>query len=405
MAKHPHPSVQKSASSRFPPLDFKVRLPALDGLRAFAVLLVFADHFGGGSHGGRVLTILNQIRQRGWVGVDLFFVLSGFLITGILFDTQNDSHFFRRFFARRSVRILPVFYLVAVVLLLLTPVFHYAWRSQQLSFLLYMGDLWANADPSLYEVPSRNHPAATVIIGHLWSLCVEEQFYLLWPLIVWRVRNRVRLLQTALAISALALVLRIAIVLWLDPALAERWIVRTLPFRMDSLLLGGVLALLLRGPRAESWQRGSRWILLGSLALLGSLLSLSPAYDSPWLLTIGFTLTAAASAGLIGMTLRPLSPAYRLFHLRPLRVLGRYSYGFYIFHMLYGSAWIRFLVYISGRVHSLAAGGVIALSTNLATTFLVSMLSYQLFERRFLTLKRHFEYDSELRTHTHAFRA
>ena len=80
---------------------------------------VFADHYGGGSHGGLILNILNDIRSYGWAGVDLFFVISGFLITGILYDTQNDSKFFSRFFARRAVRIFPVYYMVFVILLCL----------------------------------------------------------------------------------------------------------------------------------------------------------------------------------------------------------------------------------------------------------------------------------------------
>jgi peptidoglycan/LPS O-acetylase OafA/YrhL len=81
--------------AHFAPINFKDRFPALDGIRAMAVTMVFMDHFGGGAHGGRVLNVINVIRERGWVGVDLFFVLSGFLITGILFDTRNDSHFFK----------------------------------------------------------------------------------------------------------------------------------------------------------------------------------------------------------------------------------------------------------------------------------------------------------------------
>ena len=113
----------------FRPINFKDRFPALDGLRAMAVTLVFLEHFGGGAHGGRVLSAINQVRLRGWVGVDLFFVLSGFLITGILFDTRVDSHFFKRFFARRCLRIFPVFYLVVAVLLVLTPILHYQWRA------------------------------------------------------------------------------------------------------------------------------------------------------------------------------------------------------------------------------------------------------------------------------------
>ena len=107
----------------FPPIDFTTRFPALDGLRALAVTMVFALHYGGGLHGGRLLRLANAVRLRGWMGVDLFFVLSGFLITGVLYDTRSDSGYFRRFFARRALRIFPVFYLTFAVILLLTPVF------------------------------------------------------------------------------------------------------------------------------------------------------------------------------------------------------------------------------------------------------------------------------------------
>lgn len=387
----------------FGPIDFKSRFPALDGIRALAICLVFADHFGGGSHGGRALQIINSVRKRGWVGVDLFFVLSGFLITGILFDTRYDSHFFKRFFARRSLRIFPVFYLVVLILLLLTPIFHYQWRWLHLTFLFYVGNLFGNRDFSLYEVMSANHPTAKAFIGHFWSLCVEEQFYLLWPLAVWLIRDRVRLIATAAGLSILALALRCAMVLQFTPEFAERWIIRTLPFRLDALLFGAILALLLRGPNADHWQRRCKWLFLSATALLLLLWGLTPEYDSPWLLTVGLSLTAAASAGLIGSTLRARSIAFRMFHLRPLRTLGKYSYGFYIFHLIYGWAWIQFLVFVSHRVHSLAVGGIIALTTNFVVTFIVAKLSYDLFEVRFLRFKTHFEYDSEVAEHNHAF--
>ncbi len=388
----------------FKPIDFKTRFPALDGVRALAVFMVWVNHFGGGEHGGRVLNLLNDFRARGWVGVDVFFVLSGFLITGILYDTRNDSKFFLRFFARRAVRIFPVFYLVVAVLLLLTPIFHYHWRVGHLWFLVYLGNFAANRDFTLYEIFSANHPTARVFIGHFWSLCVEEQFYILWPLLVWTVRDRVRLLWTAGGISVLALLLRIGMEMHFSRGICELWIVRTLPFRMDSLLIGAMLALLLRGPAADVLQRRCRWLFVGAMAALVGIFAVFPDYDSPVLMTVGLTVTALASAGLIGMTLRRESPAFRLFHLSALRKLGRYSYGFYIYHVLFGWAWIKFLVFVTSKVHSLALGGVIALPINFAVTFLISMASYEWFEKRFLVLKRRFEYDSEMAEHRHAFR-
>ena len=113
--------------------------------------------------------------------------------------------------------------------------------------------------------------------------------------------------------------------------------------------------------------------------------------------------TALASAGLIGLTIRTGSPAFRFFYRKPLRILGKYSYGFYIFHNLYIWAWIQFLIllqatFIRGRWQEYCA-----LGTNFAVTFLVSKLSYDLIEVKFLRLKKGFEYDSEMAEHKHAF--
>ena len=381
-------------SQHFAPIDFRTRFPALDGLRALAILLVFAAHLGGGSHGGRLLQFINVLRQRGWVGVDLFFVLSGFLITGILFDTRADSHYFKRFFARRSLRIFPAFYLTAIVLLLLTPIVHYRWRWGHATFLVYLGNFFANADDWLYDVMSDTHPNSSVQIGHLWSLCVEEQFYWFWPLIVFRVGDRRRLLRISLALSAAALLLRVVMVLLLPSDIAGWWIIRTLPFRLDALLLGGALALLLRGPAADLWQRRAKWCLAISGGLTAIVLFVF-AFNSPMVLTVGLTLTATTSAGLIGTVLPPRNAASRFFATRPLRVLGRYSYGFYIVHMLFALAWIELLVYLHGLLHSVALAGVVELTAAFCLTFLAAKLSYDHIESRFLRLKSRFAYDIE----------
>ena len=388
-------SYMAATASQFKPIDFRTRFPALDGIRALAIMLVFVEHYGGGSHGGAVLQTINDLRRRGWIGVNIFFVLSGFLIMGILFDTRHDSKFFRRFFARRSLRIFPVYYLVFAILVALTPVFHYEWRWLHLTFLIYLDNLFGNYDFSLYDLLSANHPYAEVFIGHFWSLCVEEQFYLFCPLAVWVIRDRVKLLWAAGSFYMLALLLRLAMCHYLPAPLAEQWVARTLPFRMDDLLIGGILALLLRGPRADLWQRNTKWFLLAGTAATLAIFVLSPAYDSPWLLTVGYTFIGLASAGLIGTALRAGSSSFRLFSLGPLSLLGKYSYGFYVYHVLFRWAWIQFLVFVSARTHSMALGGIIALGLNFAVTFLVAKLSYDLYEKRFLKFKSHFAYDSE----------
>lgn len=386
----------------FPPVDFKTRFPAIDGLRALAVTSVFLYHYGGGAHGGLLLRVFNIVRQRGGMGVELFFVISGFLITGILYDTRNDSHFFKRFFARRTVRIFPVFYLVFAVLLLLTPIFHYQWRWVHLTFLVYLGNIFGNLDFSAYGLTSANHPSANIMFDHFWSLCVEEQFYLLWPFVVWKVADRVRLLWTAVGLCVFSILLRCAALI-LIPMQAETWIGRTLPFRLDSLLAGAILALVLRGPAADRWQRACKWIFLVSAALVLSIFVLSPSGNSPWFLIPGLTLISTASAGLIGCTLRSGSAAYQIFYFKPLRILGKYSYGFYVFHLLWYWAFLQLLNAVAARTHSLMIAGLVALPLNFCLTFLAAKLSFDLFESRFLVLKRGFEYDSEVSQHKHAF--
>ena len=394
-----------AAQREFLPIDFRTRFPALDGLRGLAVTMVFLEHYGGGSHGGAALQAFNQVRSRMGVGVDLFFVLSGFLITGILFDTRQDSHFFERFFARRSLRIFPVVYLLFAVLALLTPLLGYRWQAQQAWFLVYLGNFFANARPALYALPSTVWKPAEVTFSHLWSLCVEEQFYLLWPLVVWSVRDRVRLLWVAGGLCLGSLAMRVAAVVYWEPEMAERWLKRSLPFKLDALLFGAMLALLLRSPAAGKVQRGARWAFVAGLAGMLLIAGFSPGAASPWDLSLGMTTAALMGAGLVGMALRSGSAAYRLFGWRPLRALGRYSYGFYVYHLVWRYFWIQVLVWLVAATHSKALGGLLALPLGFLTTFLLARLSYHWVEVRFLRLKRHFQYDSEVSAGQTAFAA
>ena len=388
-------------STSFQSIDFRTRFPALDGIRALAVTMVFALHFGSGSHGG-LLKLLKAISLRGGMEVDLFFVLSGFLITGILYDTQFDSQFFARFFGRRCIRIFPIFYSVLIILLALTPLLQYRWRLGHLAFPFYLGNFAMAVDHSLQEIHSGSHPAASATLIHFWSLCVEEQFYFIWPIVVWIVRDRTRLIWTAGGLSVAALGLRIAFVLNFSPRYYENWMQHLLPFRMDALLIGAVLALVLRGPGADSWQRCCKWIFLFAAATVIAMSVASPSLNSPWINTVGLTCVALASAGLIGAALRSGSVAFQLFHLRPLRILGKYSYGFYVYHLIWGGAWSHFELILAARVHSSVVATAVTDVMSFAATFLVAKLSYDYFEVRFLRLKGRFEYDSERASHRQA---
>jgi peptidoglycan/LPS O-acetylase OafA/YrhL len=240
--------------------------PTLDGLRAVAFLMVFTFHY-------------LQL-PWGWAGVDIFFVLSGFLITGILFDSRDEPHRIRNFYVRRTLRIFPLYYGVILLLVLLYPIFHWEWNWHWLAWPLYVGNFLRGHRPFLVRSPlemladfqplSRTFPSVQPYLGHFWSLCVEEQFYLVWPCVVFLVRDRRKLLTLCLAcvvVCPLARTLGSHTLpqFMLDQEVLYRWT----PFRIDALLLGGALALTRRGP--------SPWRLLvlariGFAALTGAAL-------------------------------------------------------------------------------------------------------------------------------------
>jgi peptidoglycan/LPS O-acetylase OafA/YrhL len=234
-----------TGNTRHTQAENRVFYPALDGLRAVAFLMVFLQHY--------------YFLPWGWTGVNVFFVLSGFLITGILFDTRDDLHRARNFYVRRTLRIFPLYYGIMLVLLLLNPVFHWRWNWYWTAWPLYLGNFLRFISPSalVWESPLfvaadawlKSQAHHTVLyFGHFWSLCVEEQFYLMWPWVVFWTRKR----RTLLWICGCAVVVVPLLRVWAqasspDWMLQGELLYRVTPFQLDSLLLGGLVALLWRG--------------------------------------------------------------------------------------------------------------------------------------------------------------
>src|SRR6266849_4754306 len=176
-----------------PPLS---RVVELDGIRGIAILLVLALHFGlpvcppG---------ILHDILGMGWAGVDLFFVLSGFLITGILLDSKGKPDYFRRFYLRRVFRILPIYYAYLIVFFHVVPVIAHA-TGRLATFEYGRGDevwYWIYLSNWRHAVNQNPH------LRHFWSLSIEEQFYIVWPLVVYLMPARIlKYVCVAIAISS-----------------------------------------------------------------------------------------------------------------------------------------------------------------------------------------------------------
>lgn len=346
--------------------------PALDGFRGLAILMVFVFH-------------AVRVETGGWMGVDLFFVLSGFLITGILVDSANGPRYFRNFYVRRALRIFPLFYGVLALLVVLTPLLRLQWRLGHLSFLFFCQNIAMNADPSLVEIL----PAVSVI--HLWSLAVEEQFYLIWPLLVWWVRDSRKLMRLCLWLMGGGLVLRLAV---LGAGLAfhrnfQEWIYMELPTHWDGLVLGSWLAMAVRRWPMETVRRRMRapfWLAVLTLTAVVAG-SRSLGHDGNAMCSIGYTAIAVVFAGVLLRALTPGSGAAQFFSLRPLRFLGKYSYGIYVYHRLFGPALLPGLYWLQSKLHSAGLGALLYLAAWFAGSVGIAVASYHLWEQPFLRLK------------------
>ena len=209
---------------------------ALDGLRGLAILLVLFRHLGYVGIDGRgwFARGISRAALNGILGVDLFFVLSGFLITGILFDTAGSRNYFRAFYARRFLRIFPLYYGFIILLVIFSHSLRIAWQGMLPVYLTYTQNI----------IVGRVGNTLWGYTGQLWSLAVEEQFYIVWPLIIFFIRNRKMLMFAAGILAVFALIFRLAS---LHAGVPFVLIYRLTPCRMDELLAGAWVALAFRG--------------------------------------------------------------------------------------------------------------------------------------------------------------
>lgn len=349
----------------------------LDALRAFAVLSVLFTHFWTYP---AATPIINRIASFGWVGVDLFFVLSGFLITGILWETKDRPAYFRNFYMRRALRIFPLYYALIGVVFIALPIV--TTLPEQLAadrwlYVLYLSNVALAAGWQLF------------LVDITWSLAIEEQFYLLWPAVV-RVLTKRRLTTVCIAIIVGALVARTAL---FDP-IGWRWAHMFMPLRMDSFAFGAMLAL---WPTLERWSRPT--VAFGSLALAGLVLTGHFDVESETVNTWGYTLTGIVSAGIISMAMDAKwlkQPA--LLH------LGKVSYGVYLLHPLCAAAVATAGEVIGIRVNQLTGQPLVDGALNFATlgiaTWAIATISFAIYETPFLKLKRLYG-DSAAPAHPH----
>jgi peptidoglycan/LPS O-acetylase OafA/YrhL len=338
-------------------------IPELQGLRGTAVLAVVVYH----CHPRLVGTWLHYPALWGWAGVNLFFVLSGFLITSILLEAREKEHYFRNFYARRALRIWPVYLLVLIVCYLNAPwfvgqpVFDAFRTAPWWAYLLFLQNLF--------------HLAIPPAINQTWSLAIEEQYYLVWAPIVRFVRLPYALALLLVAVLMACPLIRLAHPHWLTPT-------HTL-IHLDGIALGSLIALGLFSINLA--RRSWFWIGLASL-LLGIAAAATIAAGTAFLdlaLALAFggaVLSCIASSG-------ARTPLYAILGRGPLAFYGRISYGLYMIHIgvfIY-FGWFDLKMDPYGTIGNLV---IVAFRLTMATLF-ASALWYG-FESQILKLKRYF---------------
>ncbi len=354
-------------------------IPCLDGLRAFAVLLVLLVHFPyvQGSVLSKALWSVGQATRAGYIGVDLFFVLSGFLITRILLQekTINGAIDFKSFFVKRALRILPIYYISVLVA---TVCFGYS--SGSLASLLTF--------TFNFHVPF--YPASNPL-EHTWSLSVEEQFYLFWPFLIAAMPDRWGMFVTRYAVPGLSLAYALILASTLESEFAARLIYMSGPARMMSLSLGASLAFMEREGRIARDLNSFLLLILGVALLAGDnagrRVGLIPPGGAYWCIALpGYALLSASTVSLLIFSSSNIVGSIRsALTLHPVRYLGRISYGLYIYHYLV--LWLLDVPQYKVGDIGTSFGRLFAA---LAISLLVAGASYRYLEQPLLSLKGRF---------------
>jgi len=369
-------------------------VPALDGLRGLAILLVILRHTSYYMQPDTTIgNVMLDVLSTGWMGVDLFFVLSGFLITGILVDAKGSRYYFRNFYVRRSLRIFPLYYGFLAVVFLVLPRF-YAYEGGSFGALLENQEwYWAYLVNVLESVEGAG--STPLNTTHLWSLAVEEQFYLVWPAVVlWLSREHLFRLCVWMIVGALALRVAIATLAGGEGHVAGYMLT---PARMDALAFGAPVAIAVRAPNGTAWLERWAWPAAGASGAVLLLLFLARPglewIDAPTQ-TIGFTAVAGLSTSLLVLVLlaRRGSRLHRTFDSGWLKALGTYSYAIYLFHypLLNVFRYVIPLREVPAVWGTKIPAQILFTVAVTVASFAVAWLSWHLYEKHFLKLKRYF---------------
>ncbi len=363
----------------------QAHIPELDGFRAIAVLMVLITHMFYGwnplfpKRGTFIPSPVMGLISHGWLGVDLFFILSGFLITGILLDARERPNYFRNFYARRLLRIIPLYF---TCILLMGLAYKTYWGYFGLSALFL-------ANFALYFRARTPHGPSV-----FWSLAVEEHFYLVWPLLVRFLKRSQLFLLTLILVFGTPILRGYGAYKGMDPELAiyeYSW------FRFDGLALGAILAMWVR---SQYFDRRSAWKFAGFLVGFSLLITIAGLpfgiLQAKTIASNAFRYTQAQFVFAAGMV---LALAYRgtwattFLRTRFTKLVAGLSYCLYLIHLAIGDGYYAVLrsVGFNDVAHFGIQGAIaVRMVVILALAFTLALLSKKFLEDPVLSLKRYF---------------
>lgn len=366
-------------------------VPELDGVRGVAIAMVMALHF---VNNQVIPTNLAEraaikVSNYGLWGVDLFFVLSGFLITGILSDARGTPGYFTNFFARRSLRIFPLYFGVLLVLTVLVPPAVLGAIDPELLEARARGPwLWSYLT-NVYLAPQTTF--SIPYLSHFWSLAIEEHFYLVWPFVIWSMATR-SAMRVSVVLGVVALALR---VYFSATAPAQLYASVLTPCRIDALCAGAWFALAARDgaglPQVRTRQLAIvAGLVVAALSIWHFVLNQGASLVLP---LRGTALAVFFGAIIYGAAhhddLKVLNAALRAGWLQH---LGRYSYGLYVFHGIVAYGMHRYGVpaWFDGLTTVHTVNSLLMVASGVAMSYALALASYHGFELPFLSLKGRF---------------
>lgn len=366
--------------------DLEPSLTALDGIRGLAVLQVVLAHthyiLSTNPYAVDITkwTFVNRIFEPGYLGLDVFFTLSGFLITSLLLRDfasrgrtgERGASVIKRFYVRRALRLLPALYVMLAL--------HWVWTLIINDVSLHVQ--WRNTYSAVFYIANWatvwNLSATNPDLGHLWSLAVEEQFYIVWPLVLLLITRFCRRYQTAmLVVASLALLVMLHRSELFNSGVNWLYVYIRTDTRVDSMLVGASFALVYRYTSINR-----RIIALAGWGGFFGILYYKFADPPSDLFTIGFTRTAVFAGFCILAAASGSWCVNCVLSWKPLTRLGRYSYGVYLYHHVVFLNVGRHMSQLSQSFRLLFAYGL---------SVLLTFLSWRLIESRSLKLKSRFE--------------